>query len=310
MPRVSSRWPLALAIALSLEGAWALHGQEKPPGLPVANSTAPPPSGGMEILLDKIEDQVALTFVDRHEITFDRPGVLQFVVEEAEAVTAGQVIARLRNETAAAAVAVAAARVLNQAEIDSARKQAEAAALEYQAAKAANERNPKTANPVYPQTAIDRLRLASETATIEIERFVKEHAVNERARDQAQAELDSLEVKAPRDGLVTRAFKQTGEGVQVGETVVEIVSTRRIRVEAEIDLAIAPRLKVGNPVTLLVDFPGSDRTLVTEKYETQLKFIDPTVDPSSLRVRIWAEVDNPHGKLREGLPARLLLRSL
>lgn len=267
-----------------------------------------------------------LLFVDRHEVAFDRPGVLQFVCEEAEIITAGQVVARLEDGIAKAALAVAEARVLNNAEVISAQKQAELAKVKWDSSIKANEDglaefNAKAAArsasgtfpsindpkyiPTYNKVYLDELQLGYEASLADIERFVKEHEVNLKGKVQAQAELNVLELKAPRDGLVTRAFKQTGEGVQSGEKVMEIISTKRIRVVVNVPAVTAARLKVGMPVTVIVQQPSGENAMDLERYPSVLKFIDPTTEQVSQKVRIWAEIDNSDGKLREGLVASI-----
>ena len=265
-----------------------------------------------------------LLFVDRREVAFDHPGILQFVVEEGETVTAGQVVARLEDSIAKAALGVAEARVMNNAEVISAQKQAELAKLKLDATqKVIDDRQSKSpsATPrsgteptpiqesepssLYPKVYLDELRLTHEAAQADIGRFEKEHAVNQKGRDQAQAELNALEQKAHRDGLVTRAFKQTGEGTQSGEKVLEIVSTQRIRVEVEVPAVTAARLKVGMPATVLVHQPTGVNAMDVERYPVVLKFIDPTIGQVSQKVRIFADIDNSNGKLREGLTASI-----
>ena len=301
-----------LLMALLLIGQLTLSAQEKTP-VPATSTSL-------------IELKPArLMFVDRHEVAFDRPGVLQLVLEEAETVKAGQVVARLEDGIAKAAVAVADARVLNNAEVISAQKQAELALLKLDSAKAAiaasltkfnDEVAKRTASgvpltdeykfePPFNKAYTEELRLGYEAAQSDIGRFEKEHGVNVKGRDQAQAELSALELKAPRDGLVTRAFKQTGEGVQSGEKVLEIISTKRIRVEVDVPAVTAARLKVGMPVTVIVQQPSGENAMDLERYPTLLKFIDPTIAQASKMVRIWAEIDNSEGKLREGLTASI-----
>ena len=280
-----------------------------------------------------------LYFVDRHEVAFDRPGVLQLVLEEGENVETGQIVARLVDGIALAAVGVAEARVMNTAEVESARKQAELAKAKLDAAEEANQKyrddqkkpasgsgsegsaNPPSANGaiesptlddespmgggVFNSVTIRELLLTYQASEADIGRFQKEHEVNQKGLLQAQAELEVLVLKAPRDGLVTRAFKQTGEGTQSGEKVLEIISTQRIRVEVEVDAVIAARLKVGMPVTVVVHQPSGTNDMDLERYPTVLKFIDPTIGQLSKKVRIWVELDNAPGKLREGLTASI-----
>lgn len=276
-------------------------------------------------------ENTRLLFIDRHEVAFDRPGVLKFVVEEGETVTQGQVVAQQEDLIARAAVGVAEARVMNTAEIESAKLQAELAELKYQVAKQkSDEFNKKATLPVpespppaptpvlesppgtapqtdelYPKVYIDELRLTAASAKSEIGRFEKEHEVNQQGLLQAKAELEVLQLKAPRNGLVTRAFKQTGEGAQSGEKILEIVSTQRIRAEVDVSAIAAARLKVGLSVTIVVEQPTGETAMSVERYPATLKFIDPTTTLVGQKVRIWAELDNSHGKLREGLKASM-----
>jgi multidrug efflux pump subunit AcrA (membrane-fusion protein) len=248
-----------------------------------------------------------LLFVDRHALAFDRVGVLEETLEEGDVVKSGQIVARLRSEIAAAALAVADARVANEAEIVSAQKHYESAQAEYRSALTANENSLKRGLPAsFEGSAIDRLRLTGEAAAAEIDKARKEHAVNQRARDQAKAELDAMMRTTPRDGLVTRIFKRTGEGVQAAEPVIEILSIGRIRVEAEIDVELGATLQVGDEVGVEIDFP-SRQGAVTETFSTRLRFVDPALERVSKTVRVWAELPNPERRLREGLPARFLL---
>ena len=110
----------------------------------------------------------------------------------------------------------------------------------------------------------------------------------------------------PRDGLVTRVFKRTGEGVQAAEPVIEILSTSRIRVEAEVSAARAATLRVGDEVEVQVSFPSATGPTV-ERFSTHLRFVDPALERVSQTVRVWAELKNPDGRLREGLPTQLVL---
>ncbi len=305
---------------LGVAGLVELTAQDKKAPAVPAVAAAPTSTAVVEL------KPARLLFVDRHEVAFDHPGVLQFVVEEAEVIKAGQVVARLEDGIAKAALAVSEARVMNNAEVISAQKQAELAQLKSQAAEKANAEHqakatttpaaPQTgaeptpvsdpaSNSLYPKVYLDELRLTAEAAQADIGRFEKEHAVAQKGRDQAQAELNALELKAPRDGLVTRAFKQTGEGTQSGEKVLEIISTQRVRVEVEVPAVTAARLKVGMPATVLVHQPTGVNAMDVERYPVVLKFIDPTIGQVSQKVRIFAEIDNSHGKLREGLTASI-----
>ncbi len=328
--RLSRSYPAGVGAVL-LCGAWLIWSG----GLTPAQEKAKAPLTSTALV--ELKD-ARLVFINKHEVAFDRPGVLQFVLEEGESVEKGQVVARLDDRIAKAAVEVAQARVLNTAEVISAQKQAELADLKYKVTKKnADEYNAShgltspepgtTPTPItpelnappasttsngkgvgdslYPSSYLDELRLTAEAARSDVGRFEKEHEVNVKGVVQAQAELSVLELKAPRAGLVTWAYKQTGEGVQSGEKVLDITSTSRIRVEVNVPAVTAARLKVGMPITVVVQQPTGETAMNLERYPTVLKFIDPTIEDVSQKVRIWAEIDNSLGQLREGLRASI-----
>jgi multidrug resistance efflux pump len=262
-----------------------------------------------EVITSELADTpVRLLFVDRHSMAFDRGGVLQLVVEEGETVKKDQTVAELKDQIPEAALAVAEARVANDAEVVSADKQREAAQFEFESARKANEtakaRNPN-ARPIYEESALNKLRLGAEAAAAEVEKARKEYAVNTRTRDQAKAELDSYRIKSPRNGIVTRVFKREGEGAGAAETVVEILSTDRIRVEAEVEAATAWKLRTGQTIDVVVTFPGEGDMTRIERFRTTLKFVDPALERVSQTVRVWADLDNTKGLLREGLRTQI-----
>lgn len=278
--------------------------QTGPNGASVSGPTLPERSE-----VPRVAVPARLLFVDRHALAFDRVGVLEEAVEEGDIVKAGQVVARLRNEISAAALAVAEARVENEAEIVAAQKHHQSAEAEFRSATKANEvaiSRGVAAGLIFEASAIDRLRLASEAAGAEVEKARKEHSVNSRTRDQARAELEAMTLASPRDGLVTRVFKRTGEGVQAADAVVEVLSTSRIRVEAEVTATLAASLKTGDSVEVVVTFPSGSAT-ATERFSTRLRFVDPALERVSQTVRVWAELDNREGRLREGLRTQLLV---
>lgn len=270
------------------------------------------------------EDKVRLTFVEKRDLTFDRAGVLEFVHEDGETVEAGKVVARFLSAREQAGLLVAQARVLNQAEILEAKAQADLAQLKLTSSLKANEKHKakKEAEaeqlkkdgkvvpegffePSFNSATIGELQKSLEAAMAAVGRAEKEHAVNEKGVEQAQADLTLTEIKAPMAGQVTRVYKRSGEGVQASEKVLQIISTQRIRATVEVPVAIAARMTKGMPVTVIVDQPDEGNTMKTQRYTVPLRSIDPSVIPGAQKVTIWAEIDNTDGKLREGLTSSL-----
>lgn len=304
---------ICLGLGLS---AFIVSAQDKAIEKPVAEKSA---SSQVHV-----EKNVRLTFVEKRDLTFDRAGVLEFVHEDGETVEAGKVVARFLSAREKAALAVAQARSLNNAEVLEARAQAELAKIKLDSANKANEEHkarkdkeieerkaagkPVTNEPYslpYNGPYIAELQKSFEAASASVGRAEKENAVNEKGIAQAQADLDLTEIKAPMAGQVTRVYKRSGEGVQAGEKVLQVISTQRIRATVEVPVAVAAHLKKGMPVTVIVDQPESGNAMKTQRHSVTLGSIDPSVIPGAQKVTIWAEIDNTEGKLREGLTSSL-----
>jgi membrane fusion protein (multidrug efflux system) len=122
----------------------------------------------------------------------------------------------------------------------------------------------------------------------------------------AEAELGVLEralrdatVTAPFAGFVAKREVSRGEYVQPGQTLFELVALDPIEVEfriPEVDLA-----RVANDQIVAVRLtPFPDET-----FEAVVTFVAPTIDPETRTFRVKAELENPEGRLRPGLFARI-----
>ncbi|WP_197440732.1 efflux RND transporter periplasmic adaptor subunit [Thalassoglobus neptunius] len=241
-----------------------------------------------------------LSFVNRTTYSTQRPGVVAYVPREGAIIDATKVVVKLQDEVAAANLKLAEARASTDIEIQSARKSALAAAAEYDAAVEAN-RISSASNPVYPSTHMTRLRLDAEAAQLQVEKARYEQHLNLLAAEQARAELGTYHVYAKDKGLVTRVFKRIGEGVQQGESIVQVVNTETMRIEGFVDVEAVEKVRVGMPVRVTFQVPGSNSMKASKPYTGQLGFVDVSVQNLSRNVRVWAEVSNPDGLLREGL---------
>lgn len=309
-----------LCVAIGLPAFFVSAQDKAVPSKAAAEKPAAGTSTGSQVHTEK---SVRLTFVEKRDLTFDRAGVLEFVHEDGETVEAGKVVARFLNVREKTALVVAQARILNNAEVVAAKKQAELAEIK---AKAAQQKQdawraekdleiaklpagtpvPKNlAGDLYPKSTLDENWKSHEAALAEVGRYEKEFAVNEKGVEQAQADLTLTEIKAPLAGQVTRVYKRSGEGVQAGEKVLQIISTQRIRATVEVPVTVAAHLKKGMPVTVVVDQPEDGNVMKTHRYTVPLRSIDPSVIPGPQKVTIWAEIDNTEGKLREGLTSSI-----
>lgn len=244
------------------------------------------------------------TYRHRVTVSVDRPGVIACIPEEGNTIQTGEIIVQLKEDVPQANLSVAIVKADNEALIRSEQKAAEAAKLEYDAAIEANRQSGST-RPAYSPTHIARLKLAWESAEWRVKAAEQEQRVNIAARDQARAELETYRIYSGIDGVVVQVFRHVGEVVQQGEPIAELINTDELRVEGFIRLEDAFRIKPGLPVTVTFNIPGESETSPHSKNQGKLGFVDVSVQTLSNRLRVWAIIPNPQGRLREGLPVHM-----
>jgi multidrug resistance efflux pump len=262
---------------------------------PGDRSVAGPTSGGtIEV------PRCQVNFHRRAELAIDRPGIIaQMPFDEGDAISAGNLVVRLRDEVALANLKLATERAASNTEVEIAEKEAEAAALELEAYEEGNARVPG----LHSATIVERARLVLQAREKAVLRAEEEVSLNQRAVEQAQAEVASLRVISKQSGMVTRVLKREGEAVQQGEGVIEVVDPTIARVEGKLHVADARRLRLGMPVQVRLDFRDVDLPIEEEVFEGRVGFIDVFASSSLHEVRIWAEIHNRDGILLDNLPA-------
>jgi multidrug efflux pump subunit AcrA (membrane-fusion protein) len=239
---------------------------------------------------------------DEATLASDRPGILGFVEPgEGDQVTAGQQVAGLKDAVAKAALAVAAKTAESDVDIRYAEKAAAVAVEVLRKSEQANVQNPGNV----PEVQISQLRLDSERAKLQIEKAKFDRGVAELERDLKAAELETYQIIAPIDGVVTEVLKHTGEAVQQGDPILRIVRTDVVRVEGDVTIADAFRVRPGDSVKVRLDadkLGGLPKELADRVFEGKIAFVDPTAKLVSNNVRVWATVPNEGNLLRAGLP--------
>lgn len=271
--------------------------QEKPkPGTVKDKAPAAPPSADVEL------DDCRILLMDSVTLASDRNGVLARVVpEEGDAVKAESVIVTLRDDVPAAALAVATAKAENDVEVRYSIAAADVAQAEHEKAEQANVRLKGTV----PEVEVGRLLLAAKRSRLQIEQADLQMKVHALERDQAKAELDSYRVVAPFDGTVTKVYRHRGEAVRQGDPIVDVTSTRRVRVEGDVPLNQSWNLKPGQEVSVRLSAPGLPKDIADQTFSGKLVFVDVTSQPVSGKTRVWAVVQNHDNILRAGLSARM-----
>jgi hypothetical protein len=69
-----------------------------------------------------------------------------------------------------------------------------------------------------------------------------------------------------------------------------------------VPLAESFALQPGQPVSVRIVVPDADVPVEQSTYSGHVTFVDSAVQEISQQVKVWAEVDNADGLLKEGLP--------
>jgi HlyD family secretion protein len=227
-------------IGLALAGATVMQARNASP-LP----GAAPPSAGAEETPTTAPRGVAaegrvVTYPGAEvRVSAERSGrLVRVLVDEAQRVPRGQLLAELESDELRAALAEAQARV---AESDAEIRLAEATLARQEQL---------VAQQIAASHDLDQARRDLETAQAR-----RETARAEVARYEAQ--IRKTRIVAPIGGTVTLRHVDAGETVETGDAIATIADLDRLRIEGEADEADAPGLAVGAEVTITSDgYPG------------------------------------------------------
>jgi len=189
-------------------------------------------------------------------------------------------------------------------EVRAARKAHEVAEAELKRSLEAVDRFAKSIS----RTEIDRLRLTLERTALAIEQAellrrtnALESSLRKARFDRAQHIIERHQLQSPVTGVVVQIDRERGEWVEPGAAVFRVLRMDRLRCEVRTSASLVNMSMQGNPVRVIVKFPGRDSVVVPG----QLVFVDPRVSPIQKDTLVWAEFDNPGLVLQPGLEAEL-----
>jgi RND family efflux transporter MFP subunit len=105
-------------------------------------------------------------------------------------------------------------------------------------------------------------------------------------------------IVSPIDGVVSERRVDQGEAVNPGAELLTVVDSRTLELRAQIGVADAGRVRVGQTVEFTIDaMPG-------ERFRGRVARIDPTADPGTRQVNVYVELANPTGRIIGGQFAR------
>lgn len=251
--------------------------------------------------------QCRVTLIDRVTLASARAGVLSFVeARESDRVRAKQIVAGLDSTVAEATLAIARQKASSNVERRMARKLIELTQAEYDKAMQANQK--VEGGGVFGDIDLRRLKLGVDKSALQYEQAENELQITALTARQIEAELKTYSVEAPFDGIVTRVYRAKGEAVSLGDPLLEVVNLDRVRVEGYVGIVDGLRIKQGSQVTVRLDLPDVDLPEERLEFSGKLVFVDVGVEPVTGQIRVWAEVPNPNGILRSGLPARMKIQ--
>lgn len=245
--------------------------------------------------------QCRVKLIDDVPLASERSGILEDVVTEGTNVEVGQIVVRLKDHIARAALAVAERESENDIEVRFSRKATELAQMKYVRAVDAN----KAAPGAVSDLELRELRLAAEKSLLQLEQAEHHFLVAGLKRDEQREVLKAFRIQAPLSGTVTEVFRKPGEVVREGEPILRMVTTRRLRAEGYLTLDDAAAVQCGNPVDVQIE-PG-ERGLSSPpaSFVGRISFLDVKLEPVTQKVKFWAEVANRKNLLRDGMMVTL-----
>lgn len=116
----------------------------------------------------------------------------------------------------------------------------------------------------------------------------------------ALEQLNRRQIKAPFAGIITEIFLHSGAACEPYQPLVRVVDVQRCYFVGYVNGTTASRLSLQQEVGVEVDG-------YKEPVTAKICFISPVVDPASGLARVKAIFDNPSGKIRPGVAAKMRL---
>jgi len=110
-----------------------------------------------------------------------------------------------------------------------------------------------------------------------------------------KAQLEKMSLLAPFDGVLGIRKVSVGDYVIVGQSLVNLIDTRHLKVDYHVPEHYLSQLKIGQPLVI------RSNDLEAQKFQGIVTFISPIVDPTTRSVEIQATMQNDDGLLSPGM---------
>ena len=261
-------------------------------------------------------ESVLIRLIDQVDVPARAIGALVEVrAAEGTVVSKGQLLAqiddteaKLDQQRAEMAVAIATQQAADDVAIRSAKKASDYARAHYERLSRAERSQPRSVS----ESELEKARLDAEQGVLEMESAQSDHELailKQRLSDSdlavAKRNVEIRKILAPLSGVVVSVLNQPGEWVKPGDKIFRIIRTNRLRAEGFVAADDVREDLRGAPVTL---WPESAKS-ASETFAGKIVFVSPEIDPINEQVRVWAEVENPDGHLRPGIRAKMTIQA-
>lgn len=127
----------------------------------------------------------------------------------------------------------------------------------------------------------------------------------EAAVSSLEAQLGKTAIKAPFDGVITLQDAKVGGTVSPGETLVSVISTDKMYIEANVSEINIGKISVGNPVAVTLDaFPR-------EEFSGEISYIEPgaVIVDGIVNYKVRVNLSTLDGRIKSGLTANLEMQT-
>ena len=295
----SKRWraPLAVLIVVALGGgAWTVMHKSQPATASAGGPAGKDKAAEKQEIFELSSGDIAA--IDARSLAVSLPlsgslaplnsatikskvsGVVEATtVQEGQAVTAGQVLARI-----------------DQADLRARLQQQQAMLDEAQAKLSLATKNENNSQALLKQKYISQNAYDSTQNSVDLARAnVKSAAA---MVEIARIALNDGVIKAPISGVVSKRHVQAGEKLAPDMPVYSIVNLAELTLEAQVPASEIPRVKVGQDVKFKVDgFQGREFT-------GKVARINPATEAGSRAMLVYIAVRNDDSALRAGMFAK------
>jgi len=167
-------------------------------------------------------------------------------------------------------------------------------------------------NNSVPVAKLEKQKLEQERAALQLQQANRQLDIAKFRTRLTQSQIKTAEVKlaktkivSPVNGLIINVVKQPGEWLQQSETVCEIVSVDRLRVEGFATVEQAAQIKTGMPAKVEFQQPW----LKSKSVAGTVTFVAPSANPLNLLVPIWVEIENRDQEIIAGVNGDLVIQT-